>query len=197
MLTDDNDVARPCTMPFCEVPKICAPIRRQAIPPDELQKLKSLPMSDRFGDDRQLVIDLLIGLDQYWEIVTGKCIRLSPGLVAQESRLGWIISGSFPSRDQQVSAPASCLNLLCVNGPSDSLVRSMWDLDGIGISPKKMSEMSRNQDQEVLCEFRRKIRYDGERYEVALPWNENVGKLRKQSICCGSASHFFESKIVA
>jgi len=178
MLTDDNDVARPCTMSFCEVPRICAPIRRQAIPPDELQKLKSLPMSDRFGDDRQLVIDLLIGLDHYWEIVTGKCIRLSPGLVAQESRLGWIISGSFPSRDKQVSDPASCLSLLCVNGPSDSLVRSMWDLDGIGISPKEMSEMSRNQDQEVLGEFRRKIRYDGERYEVALPWNEKVGKLR-------------------
>ena len=58
--------------------------------------------------------------------------------------------------------------MLCLNPPNESLVRCMWELVAIGIlhaaEPLAMHD-------EVMREFTRKVSHDGERYQVALPWN--------------------------
>ena len=40
-------------------------------------------------------IDLLIGADLYWKVVTGKTILLKNGPMAVESLFGWILSGQL------------------------------------------------------------------------------------------------------
>ena len=48
--------------------------------------------SDASCDDKP--IDILIGSDLCWEFVSGKVIRSNTGLVAIESKFGWILSGT-------------------------------------------------------------------------------------------------------
>ena len=42
-----------------------------------------------FTDNEQPHLDILIGLDHYWE----RCDKLDCGLVCQDSVYGWLISG--------------------------------------------------------------------------------------------------------
>ena len=156
-----------CTrLTFTEVPSICTPLRRQRIPPSELHKLGGRPLSDAFDHDRQLKVDLLIGLDHYWSVMSGRAIRLSYGLVAQESLFGWVVSGSYPCNEHQVSVSASCPSLVSLN-VTDAAARAMWELDCIGIAPHEHGDGN----DVILKQFESTVRYDGERYEVALPWN--------------------------
>ena len=155
-----------CCMSFCEVPTICAPLRRVGISPAELSKLGPVPLSDAFEKDRSITIDLLIGLDHYWDVMTGRSLRLSPSLMAQESRFGWVVSGAHSSliKARQVSTMMLC---------PESLVRSMWELETIGISHAEEPQAH----DEVMREFISKVSHDGERYQVALPWNDKKGLL--------------------
>jgi len=157
----------PFDVTLCEVPLICAPFRRVGIPAQQMLAIDSLgiaPLADAYGKDRNMVVDLLIGVDAYWAVMTGRSQRLSPSLMAQESRFGWILSGSFTT---SFPSPAQVsVEMLCV-APSESLVRSMWELDTVGISPADYVSA----DDPVMTQFRSKVRFDGERYEVALPWN--------------------------
>ena len=45
----------------------------------------------------QVDVDILIGVDQYWELTTGKTHRGSEGPVAVETELGWVLSGPAPT----------------------------------------------------------------------------------------------------
>jgi len=178
MLNVQNDVA--CTtLPFTEVPTICAPLRRQMIPHHEMIKIDMRPLSDTYSCDRQITIDLLIGMGHYWKVMSGNAVRLSNGLVAQESLFGWIMSGSFQSQPHAPQAQSEesvfSFSFLCLNEQSDSLVRALWELDSIGIASQ---EHDANEDDIIMREFERTVRYDGERYEVSLPWNGKQQELR-------------------
>ena len=39
-------------------------------------------------------IDMLIGLDYYWNVVDRDVLPLTPSLGAQKTKLGWVVSGS-------------------------------------------------------------------------------------------------------
>ena len=170
----DYNACTPLTpLTAVEVPVICAPLHRQPLPPGALRALPS-PAADDYGVARNLSIDILVGLDNYWSIMSGASLRLGPGLVAQESVFGWVLSGSADCLEPRPRPDANLLNvsMLCMNA-SDSLVRSLWELDGLGITPHESVE-----DDGVLKSFNETVCYDGERYQVALPWNGNQHALR-------------------
>ena len=56
---------------------------------------------ERFGSDHHLTVDILVGLDQHWQLLKDGMIRTSAGLVAQETIFGWIISGSVTGKVAQ------------------------------------------------------------------------------------------------
>ena len=161
-------------MSFTNVPVICAPLRRVGIPPHVCPSLPT-PLADCFYEDRMLDIDLLIGMDQYWSVMTGRSLSLTPDLYAQETRFGWVISGSYLSVETlaMVNTCTSTL-MLCISPPSESLVRSMWELEGVGITETSIRSPV---DDDILRDFNAKVRYDGERYEVSLPWNGKEQRL--------------------
>ena len=84
-----------------EIPVICPPMRRSHVSSSLLSDLH--PLADSYGSDRDTQIDLLIGLDNYWHILTGPVKHLQPGLVAQQSLFGWILSGSDTTSSQLLS----------------------------------------------------------------------------------------------
>ena len=60
-----------------------------------------------------IIIDVLIGSDFYWHFVTGNVIRGETGLVAIESKFGWILSGAVKAeRPSSSGSEVSTTNLI-------------------------------------------------------------------------------------
>ena len=87
-----------------------------------------------------LEIDILIGSDQYWELVTGETRHGDSGPVAICTKLGWVLSG--PTASTTTDDPASCLftHSLRVDGMSrnlqqlDNRIKAFFELESFGIS---------------------------------------------------------------
>ena len=80
-----------------EVETISAPLRRPPVPDDLLRPFDHLQLAspvNRTSSDSVLHIDLVIGQDQYWNLVRSGLVRSSEGLVAMETAFGWVLSGS-------------------------------------------------------------------------------------------------------
>ena len=45
---------------------------------------------------QEIEVDILVGLDAYWKLMTPEIVVMSDGLVAQRSVFGWILSGPLP-----------------------------------------------------------------------------------------------------
>ena len=50
-------------------------------------------MCDHLSDLHLAEVDILIGSDQYWRLVTREVRRGDGGLMATHRRLGWVLSG--------------------------------------------------------------------------------------------------------
>ncbi|XP_072392311.1 uncharacterized protein [Diabrotica undecimpunctata] len=72
-------------------------------------------------------VDLLIGADTFWDILSVGQIKLGPGLpIIQKTTLGWIISGPIPTKIQHHS-PQNCY----FSSPSqlDVQLTKFWELE--------------------------------------------------------------------
>ena len=151
-------------------PMLCAP-PGSVVNLDHFSHLQELDLADcpRLEDDSD-AIDVLIGADHYWDIVTGDITREGDGPVAISSRLGWLLSG--PARDQidQFSCTSTYLGLTeSVNTEEEqdeltTQLQQFWDIESIGISEDSTLEDS---------EFSHIISFDSaqNRYCATLPWN--------------------------
>ena len=77
------------------VPHICDPVQTQpiAFARGAYQHLANLELADPGETSGELEVDLLVGCDHYWSIVTGRVIRGPSGSVATETQFGWVLSG--------------------------------------------------------------------------------------------------------
>ena len=150
------------------VPVICAPLQRPSLPAEVLNSFSHLELADPLTE-RQLTIDILVGIDHYWNLVKQGELRLDGGPVAQETALGWVISG-------QVSAPLAggATSLLCLGDIHEQSLQRLWSLEGIGVREPEEG------DSELLARFNASVvRADG-RYEVALPWKtDSIERLQE------------------
>ena len=144
------------------IPYICAPTRQPSVPSHLLSDLPNVVSIPPGGT---IAIDLLIGLDFYWKIMTGKFKELAPGLVAQKSVLGWVVSGSVPSKGDTKSVPS--LQLFC-KGTACAPEQYFWDLEAIGITDQQDLEGV----DHVMESFKASVKKEEDRYTVSLPWKE-------------------------
>ena len=73
------------------VPVICSPLR-SAVNID-YSHLERLELADPIDEDNESHIDILIGSDFYWHMVSGDTTRGETGPVAVRSKFGWLLSG--------------------------------------------------------------------------------------------------------
>ena len=154
------------------VPIICEPIACQPISIccNDFDHLAGMDLADYSDGNECLDVDILIGSDQYWELVTGETRRGNSGPVAICTKLGWVLSGPTAS-NTTTDVPASCLvtHSLRVVGLSsklqqlDNRIKSFWELESFGISASEHS---------VYDDFGSSIRLVDGKYEVQLPWKE-------------------------
>ena len=80
---------------FC-TPVVCSPLTNQRIEfvKENYPHLTGLELADNTDCQSELKIDILIGMDYYFSILTGKKRQGISGPVAMESVTGWILGGS-------------------------------------------------------------------------------------------------------
>jgi len=106
----DNDVTVIITAHV--LPMICSPLNYQAIQfaRKNHAHLKDIALSECVPEEN-LVVDILIGADQYWNIANGEVRRREScrrGPVAMNTRFGWTLSGPVE------------------NAPRSELIQSIW-----------------------------------------------------------------------
>ena len=155
-----------------KVPSICEPLTAQPISLclNKHDHLNRLDLADYSDGQETLQIDVLIGADYYWELVTGKTSRGKDGPVAVHTRLGWVLSGPAPKTKQSKNSvnllTTHTLHIGTTGIDADTLNRtlqSFWELESLGV---------KQPDQCVFTEFKEKIQFKSGRYEVSLPWRD-------------------------
>ena len=82
------------------VPITCEPLISQPIAAcaRENRHLVSSELADYSESDHRLDVDILVGSDYYWELVTGGVCHGSSGPTAIHTKLGWVLSGPTHSK---------------------------------------------------------------------------------------------------
>ena len=100
---------------FC-VDKLCDPLINQPIQiaKENFEHLKDLELAD--SGDGGLEVDILLGADFYWEIVSGNMRRGKKcGPLALGSKLGWILSGLVQVNETEINTPVNFIQAKAIN----------------------------------------------------------------------------------
>ena len=159
-------------MSFLSVPLICNPISNQPVTfvCNNCRRFASLELADPCRGDENLGVDILIGADQYYQLVTGEVIYQQNGPAAIHTKLGWVLSGpvsGVSQDDTSVNLVTTHALLVDTYQPQESLdhrLKQFWDLESMGIQPDECS---------IYDSFEKGILYNGKRYQVSLPWKES------------------------
>ncbi|XP_042892723.1 uncharacterized protein LOC122266866 [Penaeus japonicus] len=169
MLDKDNNVVPVIT---AEIPKICQPLVRPVVPNHVLNSFSHVELADDYNSASPMVIDVLIGLDYYWTLISAADAIQKECVVAMRSIFGYVLSGRLPDSAHTTSRYSET-QLLCISPLSDSDLCKFWDLETVGIKPKEV--VQDNSDSKVMQEFKNTVQFKADRYEVALPWkNDSV-----------------------
>ena len=152
------------------VPQICQ-VRNEHLETvkGEYSHLKDLWLSDVCKSNDLLEIDVLIGADNLWAFQSGRVVKgKDDEPVAVDTCLGWVISG--PLKGSSENEPAK-VNFVShgVNDVSDINfnVNKLWDLETLRV--KESDDV-----HEALLD---KIKFNGTKYSVKLPWKQGHGHL--------------------
>ena len=165
----------PLTLSAVVVPHICDPVRMQPISSfkNAYEHLSGLELADLGSVTGELEIDVLIGSDHYWRLVTGRVSRGVSGPTAVETRLGWVLSGPV----EEALPETTAINFIATHTTHtlrvdtfteqeslDAGLRRFWELESLGILKNELS---------VYEKFTQQISLKQGRYEVHLPWKES------------------------
>ncbi|KAG1656930.1 hypothetical protein GQR58_023669 [Nymphon striatum] len=147
-----------------EIRKICSPIQKKRVNLELCPELKDIKLADTVQGG-EMNIDILIGMDIYWELIKNRIISTSIGLIAIESIFGFVLSGHITDLNSSVC----CSNIALLNIDD---AQTMWDLETIGIKGKE-SEV----ENPCFENFKSNISFDGNRYSVSLLWKGDTSHL--------------------
>ena len=155
------------------VPYICEPLSMQPISlyTEIYSHLSCLELGDASDGSEPMEVDLLIGSDYYWQLITGEIRRGEDGPVALNTRFGWVLSGPTAAANREMSTVnLITTHTLQVDAEPDSLkklddcLHSFWNLESLGVS---------GEEDPLLGEFNNNICFKEGRYEVSLSWRES------------------------
>ena len=162
----------PVSLNLYVVPTICEPVVGQPISAciERNPKFKELPLADCSDGSMPLNVDILIGSDNYWDLVTGGICRGEGGLAAIHTKLGWVLSGPVSACDlTQCSTNLIATHVLRADTQPteteglDAQLRSFWELESLGIHEVETT---------LYDKFSTNVTFQDGRYRVSLPWKE-------------------------
>ncbi|KAL5500600.1 hypothetical protein EMCRGX_G012191 [Ephydatia muelleri] len=173
-LSMDTKDGRQLQLQFLTVPLICEPLSGQPVvcAAERYPHLSKLELADAVEDGDNLDVDVLIGSDHYWKVVSGRVIQAAHGPTALKTKFGWVLSG--PAHG--LSNGSHGANLLITHtlridaaleqqsdSDLDASLKRLWDLEILGIKEDESS---------IYEKFTTSVQHHEGRYEVELPWKE-------------------------
>lgn len=155
------------TIEAIEVPEICLDVLK--MPSQSNPLTQGLQLADIQIQGKRMFpgISLLIGAENYWKIVTGEFLRLTENLTAINTKLGWTLHGVNGESDFY-KVNVNLATVLKVQVADEVDVTKFWNLESLGIA--KFDSEATVETEKFMKE---KIKFNGERYEVALPWKDS------------------------
>ena len=146
--------------------RVCMPTIQ--IPPSVLQlpHIAGLQLADRSNEDN--TISILVGADSYWKFFCSGEVRMgeSDQPVAQQTQLGWVLSGPLPSGSLPSRRNVSNLLLLTSDDDLHSNLEKFWSMEQFGIG------VNNTKTDSFMQKFEETTVYTGNRYEVQLPFKQ-------------------------
>ncbi|XP_026333270.1 uncharacterized protein LOC113240236 [Hyposmocoma kahamanoa] len=137
-----------------------------------LPTLPSIELADPSFDTPNR-IDILLGAEVYSQILLEGLIRGSSGsVVAQHTRLGWILSGKIHSENQEINHGETCLNVVNLHlaqSNENELLKKFWELESEpSFDRTKHLTLEEKRCEELFVKTTR--RDESGRYIVKLPF---------------------------
>ena len=96
--------------------------------------------------------------------------------------MGWTAIGTIGTSEGRVASNTGYLNTYhiqqseCSDGDLNYVLKQFWNLEAIGITPQVEQPLS-PEEKLAFDKVNESIRFDGERYEVAVPWKHERPEL--------------------
>lgn len=123
------------------VPFICDPLTSQPTceSAEMYHHLDGLELADPVSTSDPLQVDMLVGSDHYWRIVTGRVRRGTSGPVAIETKMGWVLSGPVAQDTSTTALTLTATHALRVETLAternlDDQLKQFWELESLGIA---------------------------------------------------------------
>ena len=136
LTTKDNESLQ---MSALVVPFICNPLTSQPInrSGENYVHLLGLDLADSANITDSLEVDVLIGSDSYWSLVTGRIVRGKSGHTAIHTKVGWILSRPVEQQEVTTNLSLTSVHTLRVDaypvGSSlDDCLKQFWELESLG-----------------------------------------------------------------
>ena len=153
------------------IPHICSPLKNPIFEfvKEKYGYLKGLELAEYFPAEDVNHIEMLIGLDYYYSIVTGKTVRGPPNSpVAIESILCWIICGPTDIKSVEKTTRVNFISTSSDNTEHDDVLRNelkhFWEVESYGF----------DKENDVYDSFMNDIKFDGDRYITKLPFKPHA-----------------------
>ena len=161
----------PMSLKLYVVPTICEPLVSQPIA-EQNPKFMGLDITDFTDEASSLHVDLLIGSDYYWDLVTGNICRGDGGLTAIHTKLGWVLSGPV-SAQGSVWCTMNLITMHVLRADAqmpettglDAQLRSFWELESLGIHEVEKT---------LYDDFASNVTFRDGRYKVPLPSSHDI-----------------------
>ena len=157
-------------MTACTSPVICSRLPA-LIDVTKYAHLAELQLADDYTDPESSGIDVLIGSNYYWSVVTGKMVNEVSGPVAVNSVFEWLLSGLGNINNNDVYHTHVIITDTTDGSPRDipddllsRTLKQFWDSESIGIQDDTVSKPSDLFLSEII--------FNGTRYDVQLPWRD-------------------------
>lgn len=129
-----------------------------------------LDLADSADGTSRLPVDMLIGCDYYWDLVTGSICRTGAGPTAIHTKLGWVLSGPTLSSESLCTHTMTIHQLrvdcqVLDSEPLEEQLRAFWEIESLGISQQENSES-------LYEQFTNSVSLQNGRYQMSLPWKE-------------------------
>lgn len=166
----------PKLMTVNTVEKISSPVKDMIIP----HRIQHDSLSHLLKNSVRCTksIEMLIGIDYFWDFVNYAKSEGTTGLYKVETKFGDMFAGRIDKdfdNDRSMSlltlenAKESKIQFKPSEGDFNSNMHIMWSLESIGMNESE----NVNENDRILTEFEANLKVSQNRYKVALPWKNN------------------------
>ena len=153
--------------------QITRPIQRGPFHNYNLEVISSETLADNILKISNLAdIDILGGLDYFWDIIGRERVVLPSGLLLLSSKLGNILTGKYCDPVDTKDCEGQITVCVVTSHASDPSL-DLWSLEKIGITDSPYVK----EDDEALEHFNSTVSYQDDRYFVTWPWRSFKPKL--------------------